>query len=372
MKIAYPGGSIFPSTRASTVHMMKMCAGMVRAGHEVILFGRRSPGYLDTDIFRYYGIDPTFELDLVSSSLGHRVPALAGAARLLIRATQFRPDLYYARRRPLAVVASFGSTPLAFDAHELPITMLHRRMENRIFSSKSFACLVAVTQGLANDYLDLWPQLRSKILVAANGADRASDSITPYTIAKRSGAPQVGYVGSLYPGKGMETIVKLAQRQDMMDFHVVGGDAQQVDYWQKKGCPGNITFHGHVPHAEVPRYLSAFDVALVPVQKRVAIDFDNSDIGKWTSPVKIFEYMAHNLPIIASDTPTVREVLTSERNSILVPPEDLEAWANALRRLTSSPSFAKDLAGRAREDFLSKYTWDARVSTVLRRALGEA
>ena len=372
MKIAYLGGSIFPSARASTVHMMKMCAAMVRARHEVILFGRRSPGHVDADIFRYYGMDPTFELDLVSNSLGLRLPALAGAARLVTRATKFRPDLYYARRRPLAVVASFSSTPLVFDAHELPIRMLHRRMESRIFNSRSFACLVAVTQGLANDYLDLWPQLRSKILVAPNGSDRVSESISPYAIASRPGVPQVGYVGSLYPGKGMETTVKLAQRHDAIDFHVVGGDAQQVGYWQAKGCSGNITFHGHVPHADVSRYLSAFDVALVPVQKRVAIDFDGSDIGKWTSPVKIFEYMAHGLPIIASDLPTVREVLTNERNSILVPPEDIDAWSDALTRLTLSTSFAEDLARRAREDFLSKYTWDARVSTVLKRALRKA
>ncbi len=130
MKIAYLGGSIFPSARASTVHMMKMCAAMVRAKHEVILFGRRSPGYGDADIFRYYGMDPTFELDLVSDSLGLRLHAFAGAGRLVTRATKFRPDLYYARRRPLAVVASFSSTPSVFDAHELPIKMLHRRMES--------------------------------------------------------------------------------------------------------------------------------------------------------------------------------------------------------------------------------------------------
>ena len=76
--------------------------------------------------------------------------------------------------------------------------------------------------------------------------------------------------------------------------------------------------------------------------------------------------MAHGLPIIASDLPTVREVLTSERNSILVPPEDIDGWNIALARLTSSLSLAKDLAQRGREDFLSKYTWDVRVSSVLR------
>ena len=339
---------------------------MARAKHDVVLFGRRSQGQADADIFRYYGTEPTFELDLVSTSFGLGVPALAGATRLMKRAISFKPDLYYARRRPHAVVASFGSSPLIFEAHEMPGRAHHRQMEARIFRAKTFRRLVTISKALADDYLIVWPALSSKIIVAYSASDRASESISPYAIAKRPGVPQVGYAGSLYPGKGMETIVRLAQRQDGIDFHVVGGEDQHIEYWRTTGCPANITFHGHVPHADLSRYLYAFDVALAPLQRRVSIDFNGSDIGKWTSPLKIFEYMAHGLPIIASDLPTVREVLISERNSILVPPEDIDGWNIALARLTSSLSFAKDLAQRGRDDFLSKYTWDARVSSVLR------
>ena len=350
--------------------MMKMCAAMVRANHDVVLFGRRAPGYSAEDIFRYYGLKPAFELDLVSSSIGRRAPAVAGACRLLTRARTFRPELYYARRRPLAVVASFGSTPLIFDAHEMPIRALDRKMELQVFRSKPFQRLVTNTKALADEYLAAWPEFGSKIMVAHNASDPVAESISPYPIARRPGAPQVGYVGSLYPGKGMETIIKLAEIHDGIDFHVVGGEKEHIGYWQAKGCPPNIAFHGHVRHADLSSYMLAFDVALAPLQRRVSIDFHDSDIGKWTSPLKIFEYMAHGLPIIASYLPSLREVLVDEENSLLVPPDDIGGWTAALTRLVADSSFRKDLARRAKSDFLLKYTWDARVSCVLRHSSG--
>lgn len=371
MKIAYLSGSVFPSRRANTVHVMKMCAAMVRAGHNVVLFGRRSPGCTDLDIFRYYGLEHNFELDLVSSSVGRLVPSVAGAFRLLARSIRFKPDLYYARRRPLAVVASFGSRPLIYEAHEMPIKAHHRRMESQILNSASLRCLVTISEVLAEDYRAAWHHLNSKIIVAHDASDKVPESILPFAIARRPGVPQIGYAGSLYPGKGVEIIAKLAQRHDGMDFHIVGGDEEHIRYWQAKGCPPNVTFHGHIRHADLSSYLCAFDVALAPLQKIVSIDFNESDIGRWTSPLKIFEYMAHRLPIIASDLPSLREVLANGKNSILVPPDDIDGWSEALATLVSSPSFANDLAARARQDFLSKNTWDARVSFVLKYALDE-
>ena len=155
--------------------MMKMCAAMARAKHDVVLFGRRSQGQADADIFRYYGTEPTFELDLVSTSFGLGVPALAGATRLMKRAITFKPDLYYARRRPHAVVASFGSSPLIFEAHEMPGRAHHRQMEARIFRAKTFRRLVTISKALADDYLIVWPDLSSKIIVAYSASDRASE-----------------------------------------------------------------------------------------------------------------------------------------------------------------------------------------------------
>ena len=91
------------------------------------------------------------------------------------------------------------------------------------------------------------------------------------------------------------------------------------------------------------------------------------DVGaaRWMSPLKIFEYMAHGKPIVATDLPVIREVLEHERNALLAPSGDLDAWEHAARRLVDDPALRERLGGRAREDFEAGYSWRARARAVL-------
>jgi glycosyltransferase involved in cell wall biosynthesis len=80
----------------------------------------------------------------------------------------------------------------------------------------------------------------------------------------------------------------------------------------------------------------------------------------------MFEYMSTGKPIISSDLPVLREVLVHEQNALLVPPDDVDAWEAAVRRLQSHPALAARLGERAREDLMQDYTWRSRVEKVLR------
>ena len=79
----------------------------------------------------------------------------------------------------------------------------------------------------------------------------------------------------------------------------------------------------------------------------------------FTSPLKLFEYMAAARPIVASDLPALREVLRDGENALLVPPEDPVALAVAIRRLQEDPALAERLAGQAARD-VRAYTWEER------------
>jgi YD repeat-containing protein len=79
----------------------------------------------------------------------------------------------------------------------------------------------------------------------------------------------------------------------------------------------------------------------------------------FTSPLKLFEAMAAGRPVIASDLPSIREILTDGVNALLVPPEDPAALAKALRMLASDNALGKRLAERSAQD-VQRYTWDER------------
>ena len=106
----------------------------------------------------------------------------------------------------------------------------------------------------------------------------------------------------------------------------------------------NVRVVGHRPPAEARRYLAAADVAVIPLSGATIIAREH------TSPLKMFEYMAAGVPIVASDLPSLREVLRHEHNALLVPPDDNAALAAAIERLLGDHELAARLARTARNE----------------------
>ncbi|EFK08208.1 glycosyltransferase, group 1 family protein [delta proteobacterium NaphS2] len=181
----------------------------------------------------------------------------------------------------------------------------------------------------------------------------------------RPGVLQIGYVGHLYPGKGMEVVKALAETLGEYDFHVVGGRDLDIERWQNTCRAPNLFFHGFVSNNLLNGYYERFNMALLPSQKQVMLADDKRDIGQWMSPLKAFEYMSYGLPIVSSDLPVLREIFQHERNALLVDPRDLSAWEKALRRLDHDSALRMRLGKTARAEFLEKYTWEKRARKIV-------
>jgi glycosyltransferase involved in cell wall biosynthesis len=120
----------------------------------------------------------------------------------------------------------------------------------------------------------------------------------------------------------------------------------------------NVRVAGYVPPAEVPTWLAAADVLALPNSGREVIS------ARYTSPLKLFEYMAAGRPIVASDLPSLREVLTHEVNAHLVTPDDPAALGAGLQAVLADPARGDRLAARARQDVAGR-TWDARAAAIV-------
>ena len=128
----------------------------------------------------------------------------------------------------------------------------------------------------------------------------------------------------------------------------------------------NVTFHGFVTPAEADDYRLSFDVLIAPYQNKVAVNSTgSSDTAAWMSPLKIFEYMACARPIVCSDLPVLREVLSHGHNALLCSPADAGEWLGALERLRADPVLRQQLAANARADFEARYSWRGRARKVL-------
>ena len=117
-----------------------------------------------------------------------------------------------------------------------------------------------------------------------------------------------------------------------------------------------IHFKGFVPPSDLDIERQHAAVFVVP-----NID---STVGRFhTSPLKLFEAMASRRPLVASNLPAIREVLTHERNALLVPPSNPRALATALCSLMSDRQLSERLAATAFED-VQQYSWDKRAEKI--------
>jgi glycosyltransferase involved in cell wall biosynthesis len=279
-----------------------------------------------------------------------------------------RPDVYYSRYAYLLLLASFRDTDCIYEAHTYPSNPIARLAEYLLFRRKAFKHLVVISDGLKGDYRRTYPNEKAlRIVTAHDGADLPESVVHPSNQQSHAhdGTPQIGYVGHLYPGKGMEMIAQLAPQFPHLTFHVVGGRDENLAYWKSRLTFPNVIFHGYVDHSRIDRYFDRFDIALAPLKTRVALEGGKGNIARWTSPLKIFEYMAHGKAIISSDLPVLREVLENNVTALMVPPDDVAAWCHALDRLLKDRMLRQTLGAAALKRLTNAYTWRIRARRVL-------
>ncbi len=197
---------------------------------------------------------------------------------------------------------------------------------------------------------------------------RYADLPGPSEARRRLGLPEAFtavYTGQFYAGRGLELMAELARRNPEVSFVWAGGDEETLARWRERleqeGL-GNVRLLGYRPHAEVPLIQAAGDVLLMPYGRRVAVS-GGGDTAAVASPMKAFEYLAAGRPILASDLPVFREVL-DEANAVLLPPEEVETWDEALKALQEDPARRRALAQAARCT-AQRYSWQARQARAL-------
>ena len=120
----------------------------------------------------------------------------------------------------------------------------------------------------------------------------------------------------------------------------------------------NILILGQKQYSEIPYYLKSADVLVLP-------NSGKSNISKeWTSPIKMFEYMASKKPIIASDLPSLREIL-NENNAVLVRSDDFKALVNGIKMALNNINFSAKISTQAFKD-VKQYTWEKRANNIIR------
>ena len=166
------------------------------------------------------------------------------------------------------------------------------------------------------------------------------------------------YTGHLYEWKGVHVLARAAKLfKDDHLFVFVGGAKKHIADFKNNYSSNNILMVGQKPHEEIPLYLKSADVLVVP-------NSGKEDISKiYTSPMKIFEYMASGVPIIASDLPSIREIL-NERNAVFFESDNEKILADSIKKVLNNSELSDSIAGQSLIDS-KKYSWENRATGIM-------
>jgi glycosyltransferase involved in cell wall biosynthesis len=203
--------------------------------------------------------------------------------------------------------------------------------------------------------------------IATGNADNTDNTDN----TKRSRPLTVGYAGHLYPWKGVDLVIEVIAALTDTRGLIIGGHPGEADLARiqelarERGCADRIVFTGLLPPGDARRRMRDADVLVLP-NPTSAIS------NRFTSPLKLFDYMAAGRPIVASDLPSIREVLANDDTAVLVEPGSVPALIAGVRRIRSDRPLAARLARRASEE-VRRYTWTERarrLDALFRQVIG--
>jgi glycosyltransferase involved in cell wall biosynthesis len=220
--------------------------------------------------------------------------------------------------------------------------------------------IIAVSREIKN-YVSQYVSDRDKIRVIPNGVNpqRFRDRL----FNKNSQEFTVGFVGSLKPWHGIPILIDAFAR-----FHcnhpqsrlLIVGDGTERDRLiarvAEKNLESAVHFIGAVAPETIPDWLAQMDVTVAPYPQ--SEDF-------YFSPLKVYEYMAAGLPVVASNIGQIPEVIEDRVNGLLVTPGDRVALEDALEQLWRSPVLRARLGATARATILQHHTWERVVEQIL-------
>jgi glycosyltransferase involved in cell wall biosynthesis len=179
--------------------------------------------------------------------------------------------------------------------------------------------------------------------------------------------PILGFVGGLRPWHGVEVLPALLERlvRRHPNLHlVIAGDGPLRGELERdlreRGLAQSVVFTGWLPHEEVAALIRHFDVALAP--------YPMPDHDFYFSPLKLFEYMACGVPVVAARLGQIEEVVRNGETGLLYPPGEFGALDAACSRLLEDPDLRWRMGRASAKEAHDRYTWDHNAARVVELA----
>lgn len=383
MKILYVAiDQTVPGTKGGSTHVLAVAQGLAALGHDVhVLASPRSPAAFPSGRVRWHALGPPMGLPQLRILRTRRVLALAETIHpdvIMERYYNFGGEGVRAARAmgaPMvlevnAPIVDYAGSPKRWLDRALLVEPMRRWRE--------WQC--AAADLIVTPSASIVPRSvpRERILEIEWGADTERfhpGARGPLPFPRHANETLAVFAGAFRRWHGaihlVEAIRRLRARGRTDISAVMIGDGPELARVRRAaGGLEGVAFTGAVSHDRMPASLAAADIGVAPfdvaAHAPLALDF-------YWSPLKIFEYMAAGLPVVAPDIPRLRRIVTHGREGILYETSDPDGLASALERLADACGDGSDrasLGAAARDRVVREFGWDVhcrKIDEALRR-----
>lgn len=359
--------SILSRPSASVVCIMELCDGFKKHGFKTKLCVAKIANKIDY-LFNYYGVKNPFdiiEMGIPKIFFTLKIPGRGILFSILVmfKLNKFKEHIIYSRNPLIFFIFSvLKNQKCFFEAHQfrykLPFqTILFNWLIKRS-TNKYNGQIICISRSLMK-YFVSYGINQNKICIShdAVNIDKFENTLSKVEARKKLGInltiPIVIYTGSLFVSKGIKVLIKCANRLKDISFIIIGGTINEIKKYKKYVKNKNIIFIEKIAPVNVAIYQAAADILVLPNTKGSVID----DV---TSPLKLFEYMASGRPIVATNIPSILEILRDHFNALISPAGDDIQLSKNIRLIIENPILGETLSKNAKAS-VEKYTLDFRI-----------
>ena len=350
-KIYYIAELNLPSKSAYSIHVMKMCEAFSKLKYDVNLFVIN--GKNPKQIYKIYNINNKFKIFSVFDNfiVLNFILRIIFSFKILNKKFD-RESLFISRSIIFSLFASLLKRKIILELHH-EMTGITKIIYLLFKNLKFIENLNFIF--LKNDLNRIY-KIKKKNYIVLDDAVNLKDFKYKNNLKFKKTCV---YIGSFFEGKGIEQIFRLAKKNKKIFFHIYG----EKKYLNLKKKEKNIKIFNYVDYSKIPKILSEYDVALMPYQKKVK-GRGSVWLQNYMSPLKMFDYMAAKMVIVASNLKVYNHILKNNFNCILVKINDDDKWSKAIQLAFDNNKRNKYLRFNAYQT-VKKFTWEGRCQKIV-------
>ncbi len=365
MRIGYIFNSSIPSSNPGSLQVIKTCEGLIKHNNNVELItpntGQNIP------IKKFYNLKKIPKINKIKFfkkfplGLNYYLFSIFSVAY----AKRLKFDLIITRNFfTLFLLTLFKQKSIIEIHHDLSIESRIVRFlfyKFDILNNKNIIKIVAITNNVKKFLINDFKINPNKIEIIPSATDLHFD----YNNLKIKKNFNIGYFGSLESGKGADFVCKLSKLDFNNNYYIFGGSAEKVNILKKNYQNFNLTINSYKPYSQLEKIISKMDVLLIPSDKKlIKATGGVGNLTKFTSPLKLFDYLASGKLIISTNLNVMREIIKNNLNCIMINNLSLLKWYKQINSISKNINHINVIKKNA-YNLSKKYTYYKRAESIL-------